>query len=60
MTSYEFTEEQLCEMRPVHDAEGPRGLYEWFHGSKPDSVEAVEDIAIAFYSQFNRNVYPRY
>ena len=54
--TYDFGVEQLHKMNLVHEDKGPRGLYEYVHGKKPETTEVVEDLAIAFYSQFNSKV----
>ena len=54
--TYDFTVEQLHKMNLVHENKGPHGLYEYVHGKKPETTEVVEDLAIAFYSQFNSKV----
>ena len=54
--TYNFSVEQLHKMNLVHEDKGPRGLYEYVHGKKAETTEVVEDLAIAFYSQFNSKV----
>lgn len=61
-SEYHFAEETLQDLRRIHDASefGPRDLYRYVHRREPTSVRAVEDLAIAFYTQYNRRFGERY
>lgn len=59
---YHFTDETLQDLRHIHDASefGPRDIYRHVHRREPQHVRAVEDLAIAFYTQYNRRFGERY
>jgi hypothetical protein len=59
---YNFTQEQLHKIQDVMEFSGefgPRAAFRYFHKLKEDTTiptDDVEDFAIAFMSQYNRQI----
>jgi hypothetical protein len=55
ITIASLTNSQLLRLRLVHDRSGgPRTLFRDFYGRAPQTTEEVEDLAIKFYTEFNK------